>query len=64
VSTLLNLLSLAMIALSLVLIVAAPALVAFLAPSFADETRTLAIDLMLAPLSLAPRVRIVNRFCR
>lgn len=45
VSTLLNLLSLAMIALSLVLIVAAPALVTFLAPSFAGETRALAINL-------------------
>jgi putative peptidoglycan lipid II flippase len=45
VSTLLNLLSLAMIALSLGLIVAAPALVAFLAPSFGAEARALAIDL-------------------
>ena len=31
---------------------------------FSGEMRTLAIDLMLAPLSLAPMVRIVNRFCR
>jgi len=45
VSTLLNLLSLAMIALSLVLIVAAPALVTFLAPSFGAEARALATDL-------------------
>lgn len=45
VSTLLNLLSLAMIALSLVLIVAAPVLVAFLAPNFSAEARSLAIDL-------------------